>query len=96
MSRAKFNYLVSRANDASFMFDYDHAIPRIAQALNDFDQPRRVARVQSYGRLIEHKERINQTRTETRRQVHAFGFATGQRPSHAIQRQIAESRAVQK
>ena len=88
---AEVNDLVRRPNDTGFVLDHDHRVSQVAQSLQNFDQSTRVTEVQADARFIEHVERVDQTRANARGQIHAFGFATGQRACRTIQREIAEA-----
>ena len=46
------------------MFDDQHCVAKIAQRLENINQPLRIARVQADGRLIEHVQGAHQVRPE--------------------------------
>ena len=88
--------LIGRAHHGSFVFNHHHRVPRVAQLLEDFYEPLRVARMQPHARLVQDKERVDEPRPEAGGEVHAFGFAAGKRTRGTIQREITKADFVQK
>ena len=88
---AEVNNPVRRANDAGFVLDDDDRVSHVAEPLQNFDQSARVARVQTDTGLIQDVESVDQARAEAGGQIHAFGFAAGQRARRTIEREVAEA-----
>ncbi|PYK98817.1 MAG: hypothetical protein DME19_11075 [Verrucomicrobia bacterium] len=91
MAGTEINEVVRRANDAGFVLDHDHGVSQVAELPQNPDQSARVTRMQTDAGLIEHIERVNQARAQAGGQVHAFGFAAGQRARRAIEHEITEA-----
>ena len=87
---------VADANHVFVVLDDEHGVALIAQLPKDVDEPQVVARVQADRRLVEHVQRVDQRRSERRRQVDALRFAARQRRRQAIERQIVQSDVAQK
>ena len=77
------------------MFYDDNCVSGISELLENANESIRVARVKADAWLIEHEERVHQTRAETGGEVHAFSFATGKRTGRSIKRKIAKADIVQ-
>jgi hypothetical protein len=60
------------------------------------NQPRRVARVQADGRLVEHIERAHQPRAERGGQLNALRLAAGERGGQAVEREVFQADRVEK
>ena len=88
---AKINDLVRRADHAGLVFDDHDRVAGVAQLFEDADQPFGVARMQADAGLVEHEERIDQTRAQAGGEVHPFGFAAGERARRAVQGEIAQA-----
>ena len=70
---------VGSAHHVGIVFDYQDGVSQIAQVVQDLDQPMGVATVQPDGRLIQHIQRSDQTRTQRCRQLNALRFAARKR-----------------
>jgi hypothetical protein len=57
---SKIEQVICRANHIRIMLDHQDRIAEIAQLLHDRDQLRRITRMQSDGRLIEHIQSAHQ------------------------------------
>ena len=91
MAGTKIDDLVGGAHDVGLVLDDDDGVSLVAQALEDFDEAVGVARMQADAGLIEHEERVHQTRAEAGREVDPGGFAAGQGARGAVEREIAEA-----
>ena len=80
---------------SGIVLDHQDGVAQIAQALEDFDQPVRVARMQADGRLVEHVKRADQMRAERRGQLDALRFAAGKRGGQPVERQVVEADFVE-
>ena len=82
---------VGRADDRQVVLDDDDGVARVAEPLDDRDQPADVVRVKADGRLVEHVERVDQPRAERGGQRHALGLAAGEGPRRAVEGQVIEA-----
>ena len=80
---------------SGIVLDDEQRVAQVAQALQNFDQAIRVARMQADGRLVEHVERANQVRAERRGELNALRFAAGKRGGEAVERQVVEADFVE-
>ena len=71
------------------MLDDHERVARVFQVGQDAVDAVHVARVQSHGGLVEHKERVGKVRAQRRREVDALHFAARQGAALAPERQIA-------
>ena len=88
---AEVHDLVGGAHDGGFVLDDDDGVPEVAQALEDGDEARGVARVQAHARLVEDVERVDEARAEAGGEVHALGLAAGERARGAVEREVAQA-----
>ncbi len=95
-ARAEIENVVGGGNDVGIVLDDQDGVAEIAQALEDFDEAMRVARVQADGRLVEHVERADQMRAERGGQLNALRFAAGKRGGQPIEREVVEADFVEK
>ena len=91
MAGAEVNNPVCRPNHTGFVLDNDNGVAQVTQVFQDFDQPAGVARVQTDARFVEDIQCVDEPSAQARRQIHAFGFATGQRARRTVERQVAKS-----
>ena len=61
------------------MFDDEHGVAKIAQRLENINQPLRIARVQADGRLVEHVQGAHQVRPERRSKLDPLRLSARQR-----------------
>ena len=73
------------------MLHDDDGVPGVAQLFENVDEPGGVARMKADAGFIEHEERIDEARAETRRQVHALRLAARQRARRPVEREIAKA-----
>ncbi len=92
---AEIDEVIRGANDLLFMLDDQQSVALVAQAMHDPHEPAHVARVQADARFIHDKERVDQRRAQTRRQVYPLHFAATQRARRAIQREITNADLAQ-
>ena len=85
---AKFNQPVGSAQKLRVVLHHHQRVARIAQALHDAEDAFGVIRVQTGGRLVKDKQRIDQRRAQRRGQVDALQFAARERARLPFQRQI--------
>ena len=83
--------VIGGQHGVGIVLDDEDRVAQIAQALQDFDQPMRVARMQSDRRLVEHVQRAHQMRAERSGQLDALRFAAGERGGEAVEREIFEA-----
>ena len=83
-------------NRIGIVLDDQQGVAQIAQALQNFDQAVRVARMQADGRLVEHVERADQMRAQRSGQLDALRFAAGKRGSEPVEREVVEADFVEK
>ncbi len=87
--------LIRGAHHAGFVFDDHDGVAGIAQLFEDADQPFGVARMQADARFVEHEQRVDQPRAEAGGEIHALGFAAGERARRAVEREIAQADFVE-
>ena len=92
---AEVHDLVCRADHAGLVLDHHDRVARIAQLLEQADQPFGVARMQAHARFVQDKERIHQPGAQAGGEIHALGFAAGERARRAVQREIAQADLVE-
>ena len=74
------------------MFDHDHRVAGIDEAVQDLQQLADVVEVQAGGWFVEQIQRLARLRLgQFRGEFHALGFAAGQRRCRLAQREIIES-----
>ena len=83
--------IIGCGDGVGVVLDHQDRVAQIAQALEDFDEPVRVARMQADGRLVENVERADQMRAERRGELNALGLAAGERGGQAVERKIIEA-----
>ena len=74
-ARAEVENAVGGAHDVGIVLDHENRVSQVAQVVQDLDEPVRIAAVQADGRLVEHVQRADQTRSERSRQLNALRFA---------------------
>ncbi len=84
-SRSQIDHVIGGGDRVGIVLDDQDRVAQIAQALQDFDQAVRVARMEPDRRLIEHVQRADQMRAERGRQLNALRLAAGQRGSQAVE-----------
>ena len=94
-ARTEVENVVGGAHDVGIVLDDEDRVSQIAQVVQDLDQPVRIAAVQADGRLVEHIQRADQTRTERSRQLNALRFAARERRGQTVKRQILEADFVE-
>ena len=94
-ARAKIDDAVGRVHDFSIVLHNQNGIPKVAQVVQDLDQPRGIAMMQADGRLVQHVQRAHQPRTQRSRQLNALRLTAGERGSQAIEREIFQPYIVQ-
>jgi hypothetical protein len=82
--------VIGGENGVAVVLDDDHRVAEVAQALEDTDQTRVVARMQPDRRLVEHVEHADQARADLGREPEALPFPARQRECRAVERQVAE------
>src|ERR1017187_4860570 len=90
-ARTKVENPIGGPHDVGIMLDHQDRISQIAQVVQDFDEPMRIAAVQADGRLVEHIQRAHQTRTKRCRELYALRFAARERRGETVQRQILKA-----
>ena len=88
--------MVGAADGVFVVFDDYQGVALVAQLVQRVQQDLVVARVQAYGRLVEHIANALQVAAELRGQADALGFAAGQRGCATVQRQVAQAHFFQK
>src|SRR5579859_2824104 len=94
-ARSEVEDIIGCGDGLGVVLDHEDGISQIAQALETFDQPVRVARMQADGRLIKDVERADQLGSQGRGKLDALGFAAGKRGGEAIEREIFEPHLIQ-
>ena len=94
-ARAQIDDVIGRPHHVGIVLHDDDRVAEIAQFFEDADQPRRVARVQADGRLIEHIAGAHQPRAEAGRKLDALRFAAGERRRQAVEREVMQPDIVQ-
>jgi len=87
---------VGRAHDIRIVLDHKNRISQIAQIMQNFNKPVRIAAVQANRRLIEHIQRPDQTRPQRSRELNPLRLAARQGRSQPVQRQIFQPDVVEK
>ena len=93
---AQIDDVIGGGNRVGIMLDDKNRVPEVAQALQDFDQAMRVARMEADRRFVENIERANQMRAEGSRELDALRLAAGKCGSKAVQRQVVQADFVEK
>ena len=75
----KIEQMIGGAQHVGVVLDDKDGVAQVAQLFENVNQPRRVARVQADGRLVEHVERAHQPRTQRSGQLNALRLAAGER-----------------
>src|SRR6266700_6494244 len=88
---AKINDLIGGAHQAGIVFDHDHGIAGVAQVFQDAREAGGIAGVEADAWLVEDEEGVDETGAEAGGEVYALGFATRERPSGAVQCEVAEA-----
>ena len=91
VTRAKVHNLVGRAHHAGFVFDHNDRVAEIAQAVKDADEAFGVARMKADARFVEDIQCVHEARAEAGCEIHALGFATGERARWTVERKIAKT-----
>ena len=92
---AEVEHVIGGGDGVGIVLDDQDGVAQIAQALENFDQAMRVARMQADGRLVEHVERADQMRAERSGQLDALRFAAGKRGGEAVEREVIEADFVE-
>jgi len=93
--RPQLDHVIGCAHHRVIMLHDEHRIAQIAQALERADEPLIIRRVQANAGLVQHIEHASQARADLCGQPNALGFATTERATLAVQRQIAEPNIFQ-
>ena len=88
--------LVGGQHRIGIVLDDKQRVAQIAQALQNFDQAVRIARMQADRRLVEHVERADEVRSERRRKLNTLRFAARQGRGEPVEREIVEPDFVEK
>ena len=91
--RAKIDDVVRSTDDAGFVLDDNQCVSEIAKIFQQPNQPLGVARVQADAGFVEDVQHVHQFRPETGSEVHALGFAAGQRARRPVEREVAKADA---
>ena len=83
--------MIGRANRLLVVFHDNDRIAEIAKSSQGAEKSLVIALMQSDARLVEHVKNAGQTRADLRGEANTLRFAAGQRPTLAIQGEIAES-----
>ncbi len=89
--RAHVDHMVGGENRLLVMFDHQHRIAQVAQALEADQQPVIVALVQADGGFVQHIEHAGQARADLRGQPDTLALAAGQGAGIARQVQIVQA-----
>ena len=73
------------------MLHDDDGVPGVAQLFENVDEAGGVARMKADAGFIEHEERVDEARAETRREIHALGLAAGKRARGTVEREVTEA-----
>src|SRR6476660_8618947 len=95
-ARADVEDVVSGPDGVLVMFDHNHRVAEVAQALEGFEQPRIVPLVQADARFVENIKHAGQTGADLRGEPDALTFAAGQRARGAREGEIVEPDIHQK
>src|SRR6185295_12367163 len=91
LAGAEVHDLIGGAHDTRLVFDDNDRVPGIPELFEDTNEAFGIARVQADAGFIKDKERVDQARAETGRQVYALGLTAGKCAGGAVERQIAEA-----
>ena len=89
------DHVIGGLDEAAVVLDDDDRVAGLRQLAAEIGEPRRVARVQADGRLVEHVERADQLGAELVGEIDALRLAARQRARLARQREVAETDAQQ-
>ena len=92
---AEIEHVIGGQDRVRIVLHHQQRVAQIAQALQNFNQAVRVARMQADGRLIQHVQRAHQMRAQRRGQLDALRFAAGKRGGQPVERQIIEAHFVE-
>ena len=88
--RAHIHQKISRLDYVLVMFDHNHGVPYVTQALEHAYQPFRIPRMKSYARLVEYVHRTHEGTSERCHEVHPLAL-----PSRKCVAGTAESKVRQ-
>ena len=88
--RPELHHVVGGPDRIEVVLDDEHRVAAVAQAEEQREQAVHVARMQTDRRLVEHVERVDETRAERVGEADALRLAAGERARGAIQREVVE------
>src|SRR5882724_8544582 len=95
-ARTEIEDAIGCAHNLGVVLDDQDGITQIAQIMQDVDELRGIAAVESDRRFVEDVKRPDQARAERRCQLNALGLATGEGRGHAAQGEIFQPDLIQK
>ena len=95
-ARADVDHMVGAADRVFVMLDHDQRIALVAELVQRVEQDVVVARMQAYGRLVEHIAHALQVAAQLGREPDALGFAAAERGRATVQRQIVQAHLLEK
>src|SRR5262245_24271452 len=95
MARTQIDEKIRRAHHVRFMLDNDDGVSLITQMFENSNQAIGVARMKPNTRFVEDEKSIDQSRSQTGRQIHPFSLSAGQGSSWPIKSQVTEARLHQ-
>ena len=89
-------HVIGGQDGVGIVFHHQQRIAEIAQALQDFNQAMRIARMQADRRLIQHVERAHQMGAQRSSQLDALRFAAGKCGGEPVEREVIEADFIKK
>ena len=77
------------------MLDDEEGVALVAEAAEDFDEARGVARVKAHAGFVEDEEGVDERGAEAGGEVDALDFAAGERAGRAVEREVTEADAAE-
>src|SRR5690242_13836976 len=95
-SGAQVQNLVSVADHFRVVFNHQDGVSNVPQVLQDADQAVRVPRVKTNGGLVEHIERADQVRSQSRGKLDSLRLTARERRGQTVEGQVFQPDLVQK
>src|SRR5215208_5843118 len=92
---AELDHVVGHLDCCQIVLDYQHAVARVPQALEQLEQSVHVACMETDRRFVENVQRVDKLRSERVGKSNALRLATRKRSSRPVHRQIAKSHVAQ-